>query len=51
VLERAHRWLVSGRGILVRWEKKAENYRGLIELACALLWGRDSLQLAPGLRA
>lgn len=47
VVERAHSWLVSWRAILVRWERKAENYLGLIELACALLWGRYYLQLVP----
>ena len=50
VVERAHRWLVSWRAILVRWERKAENYLGLIELACALLWGRYYLTLDPALR-
>jgi hypothetical protein len=49
VVERAHSWLVSWRAILVRWERKAENYLGLIELACALLWGRYYLHLAPAL--
>jgi transposase len=28
------------RGILIRWEKKAANYLGLLKLACALLWFR-----------
>jgi hypothetical protein len=28
------------RAILIRYDKKAENYRGLIQLACALLWHR-----------
>ena len=50
VVERAHSWLVTWRAILVRWERKAENYLGLIELACALLWGRYYLHLAPALR-
>ena len=27
-------------GILIRYDKKAENYLGLIQLACALLWYR-----------
>ena len=51
VVERAHSWLASWRAILVRWENKAENYVGLIELACALLWGRYFLTLAPHLRS
>ena len=47
LVERAHSWLVSWRAILVRWEKKPENYLGLIQLACALLWFRYYLSLAP----
>lgn len=40
VVERAIGWLQKCRGLLIRYEKKAENYLGLIELACALLWAR-----------
>jgi len=39
-VERAIAWLSKCRGILVRYEKKAENYLGLIQLACGLLWYR-----------
>jgi putative transposase len=49
VVERTHSWLVSWRGILVCWEKKVENYLGVIELACALLWFRRFLRLAHSL--
>jgi hypothetical protein len=38
---------VSWRGILVRWEKKPENYLGLIPLDSALLWFRRYLSLVP----
>jgi putative transposase len=51
VVERAHSWLVSWRGILVRWDKKPENYAGLIALASALLWFRRYLSLAPWLHS
>jgi len=51
VVERAHSWLVSWRAILVRWDKKPENYLGLIQLACALLWFRSYFTLAPWLRS
>jgi putative transposase len=51
LVERAHSWLVGWRGILVRWEQKPENYLGLIHLACALLWFRYLLTLAPWLRS
>ena len=40
VVERTLAWLSKCRGILIRWEKKAENYLGLLQLACALLWFR-----------
>jgi transposase len=33
-------WLQKCRGIMIRYDKKADNYRGLIQLACALLWYR-----------
>ena len=45
-VERTHGWLATWRGILIRWEKKAENYLGLIQLACALLWFRRYARLA-----
>jgi putative transposase len=31
-------WLSKCRAILVRYEKKAANYLGLIKVACILLW-------------
>ena len=40
VVERTIAWLNRCRAILVRWAKKDENYLGLIQLACALLWYR-----------
>ena len=40
VVERAFAWLSKCRGILVRYDKKAGNYLGLIQLACGLLWFR-----------
>jgi putative transposase len=46
VVERTLAWLSMCRGILVRWEKKAANYLGLLKLACALLWFRRYHQLA-----
>ena len=35
-VERSHSWMNCFRRILVRWEKKAENYLGLIQLACSI---------------
>lgn len=40
VVERTHAWLSKCRAILVRYDKKASNYLGLIQLACSLLWFR-----------
>jgi putative transposase len=40
VVERTLAWLRKCRGILVRYNKRAENYLGLIQFACALLWYR-----------
>lgn len=40
VVERTIGWLNRCRGILVRYEKKAENYLAVVQLACALLWFR-----------
>ena len=45
VVERTLAWLSKCRGLLVRYEKKAENYLGLLTLACCLLWFRRYLRL------
>ena len=49
VVERTLGWLSKCRALLVRWDKKACNYLGLLQLACALLWFRRYHRLA-GLR-
>jgi len=45
VVERTISWLNRCRAILIRWDKKAENYLGMIQLACALLWYRRRCRL------
>lgn len=40
VVERTLAWLQRCRAILIRYDKKAANYKGLVQLACALLWYR-----------
>lgn len=40
VVERTFGWLCKWRGILVRYEKRAENYLGCLMLACAIIWYR-----------
>lgn len=37
VVERSHSWMNRFRRILVRWDKKAENYIALLHFACALI--------------
>jgi putative transposase len=46
VVERTLAWLSKCRAILIRWDKKACNYLGLLKLACALLWFRRYHRLA-----
>lgn len=40
VVERTLAWLQRCRAILIRYDKKADNYKGLVQLACTLLWYR-----------
>jgi putative transposase len=40
VAERTIAWRQRCRAILIRYDKKSENYKGLVQLACALLWWR-----------
>ena len=37
VVERTHSWMNRFRRILTRWEKKVENYLGLLHLVCAII--------------
>jgi putative transposase len=46
VVERTFAWLRRCRAIIVRYDRKAENYIGLIALACALIWYRRSHRIA-----
>ena len=45
VVERTLAWLSKCRAILVRYDKKAQNYLALLKLACVLLWYRRCHQL------
>jgi putative transposase len=40
VVERTLAWLSKCRGLLVRYEKKVENFLAQLQYACALLWYR-----------
>jgi putative transposase len=37
VVERTHSWMNRFRRILIRWEKKAVNYLGMLHFTCALI--------------
>jgi putative transposase len=47
LVERTIGWLNQCRALLIRWERKAENYLGFLQLACALLWYRRYDRLIP----
>lgn len=46
VVERTLGWLSKCRAILVRYDKKATNYLGLVKVACILLWYRRQHRLS-----
>ena len=46
VVERTLAWLSKCRGVLVRYEKKAANYLGMIKVACILIWYRRQHRLS-----
>lgn len=50
VVERTIAWLQRCRALLIRYDKKPENYLGLIQLSCALLWSRRLHRLGWGER-
>ncbi len=37
VVERSHSWLNRFRRLLIRWEKKADNYEAMLHIACAII--------------
>ena len=45
VVERTHSWMNRFRRILIRWEKKPENYFALLHLVCALITYRAAALL------
>jgi putative transposase len=42
VVERTHRWMNRFRRVLIRWDKKGENYLAFLHFACALITFRAS---------
>lgn len=45
VVERTHSWLNRFRKLLVRYEKLAESYEGLLEIACAIIVFQECLSI------
>ncbi len=41
VVERTHSWLNRFRRLLIRWEKKVENYLAMLHFACAWITFRN----------
>ncbi len=37
VVERAHSWFNRFRRLLIRWEKKPENYLAMLHFACGII--------------
>jgi hypothetical protein len=37
VVERSHSWMNRFRRILVRWEKRADNYLAMLHIACGII--------------
>jgi transposase len=37
VVERTHSWMNRFRGVLIRWNKKADNYLAMLHLVCATI--------------
>lgn len=37
VVERTHSWMNRFRGILIRWNKKPQNYLAMLHIACAYI--------------
>jgi IS5 family transposase len=42
VVERTNSWHNRFRGLLVRWERKAEHYLAMLQLACGLIAYRQA---------
>lgn len=44
-----HSWMNRFRKLIIRYEKKARNYQGLVELACTIIVWRNIIPIHPGL--
>lgn len=48
VVERVHSWMNRYRRLLIRWEKKPENYLAMVHLACACICYRAAWSWVSG---
>ena len=48
MIERTYSWLNRFRGLLVRWSKKPENHRALLQLAGGIAWRMATAEGQPG---
>ena len=48
VVERTHSWMNRFRRVLIRWEKKVENYFGMLHFVCAWITYRAAGLAFPG---
>jgi len=45
VVERVHSWINRFRRLLIRWEKKPQNYEAMLQFACGIIaWEQAALQ-------
>ena len=49
VVERTFSWIERWRGLLIRWDKKPQNYLANLKFACALLWFRRAYRMGSPL--
>ena len=44
VVERVHSWINRFRRLLIRWEKKPQNYEAMLQFACGIIaWEQAAL--------
>lgn len=45
VVERTHSWLNRFRRLVIRWEKKGENYFAMLQIACGIIAMQQAMLL------
>ena len=44
-VERVHSWINRFRRLLIRWEKKPENYEAMLKFACGIIAWEQAILL------